>query len=445
MESLKWCGIEIDEGIREGGPFGPYRQSERKDIYVRYADKLVNSGWAYYAFDTPAELDEARKNAGNFSYDSSTRLGLRNSLSLAEKEVKGLLDSGEPYVIRFKFPENNDIVMQDLIRGEVHVNFSTLDDKVLFKSDGLPTYHLANVVDDHLMEISHVIRGEEWLPSLPLHFMLYKALGWADTMPQFAHLPLILKPTGSGKLSKRDGDKLGFPVFPIEYKKPGTEELSSGYRESGYLPEAFINMLALLGWNPGTEQEIFSMEELINIFSLERVGKSGSRFDPEKSRNINQHYIQQCSDAKLSELIETVDQEIGRLVDRDKKVNVIKLVKDRMNLLTDFSDQAYFFFEAPSEYDAKMTKKGWKEGTKERMEKVISLIQSESGDFSAEKLEISIKDWAAKKEIGLGMVMNPLRLALVGAPKGPGVFDIMEVLGSEETVRRINKAIDKLG
>ena len=442
IESLKWCGIEIDEGVLEGGSFGPYRQSERRDIYVRYADELINSGWAYYAFDTPTELEEARKNLDNFSYDSSTRLELRNSLSMAEDEVKKLIDSDEAYVIRFKFPENEEIVMQDLIRGEVRVNSSTLDDKVLFKSDGLPTYHLANVVDDHLMEITQVIRGEEWLPSLPLHVMLYRALAWSDTMPEFAHLPLILKPTGSGKLSKRDGDKLGFPVFPIDYLNPETNETASGYRESGYLPQAFINIIALLGWNPGTEQEIFSMGQLIEAFDLNRVGKSGSRFDPEKSRNINHQYLQQASNDDLSKL---VDRWISESVDQTKKIKTLDLVKERMNLLSDFWDQAYFFFEAPKEYDEKMARKGWKEGTKERMEQVTQLLLGASGDFSAGNLEPVIKNWAAEEEIGLGMVMNPLRLALVGAPKGPGVFDIMEVLGEEETVRRINKAIEKLG
>ena len=496
MEALAWCGIEIDEGIREGGGFGPYRQSERKDVYFKYADQLIESGWAYYAFDTPEELEGKRQEAegknqdkekgqkgGKFSYDFSTRMELRNSLSLPKDEVESLIEAGEPYVIRFKYPENEDVVMQDLIRGEVRVNTSTLDDKVLFKSDGLPTYHLANVVDDHLMEISHVIRGEEWLPSLPLHVMLYKALGWTETKPEFAHLPLILKPTGSGKLSKRDGDKLGFPVFPIEYKNPGSDETASGYRESGYLHEAFINMLALLGWNPGTEQEIFSMDQLIEAFSLERVGKSGSRFDPEKAKNLNHHYIQKKNNESLLSLIESVMQSDSRgfkeiqgksplsyeaernagegpgvrriKVDREIKLKVIRLVKERMNLLTDFWDQAYFFFEAPTEYDAKMVKKGWKEGTMERMKNVIELIegigqmadvenQEKETRFRSQVLELKVKEWAAENEIGLGQVMNPLRLALVGAPKGPGVFDIMEVLGKDETIRRIKQAISVL-
>ena len=484
MESLEWCGIKIDEGVREGGAFGPYRQSERKDIYSRYARQLVESGWAYYAFDTARELEGRRQKAEGiskdeekgeknklFSYDASTRMELKNSLSLPEGEVKSLIESGEPYVIRFKFPGNEDILMKDLIRGEVMVNTSTLDDKVLYKSDGMPTYHLANVVDDHLMQISHVIRGEEWLPSLPLHFMLYKAFGWEDTMPEFAHLPLILKPTGSGKLSKRDGDKLGFPVFPIEYKNPGTGEVSPGYRETGYLHEAFINILALLGWNPGTEQEIFSMDELIESFSLERVGKSGSRFDPEKANNLNHQYIQNCNEERLLNLIEEGIQgdsgefrEIqgkwlkahGSSKDKVFKLKVLSLVKERMNLLTDFWEQAYFFFEAPEDYDEKMARKGWKEQTAELLGEVITLIEGtrheaqgiskdEGSGLKAQDLETNIKAWIEEQGLGMGQVMNPLRLSLVGAPKGPGVFDIMEVLGIEETIRRIQKAIDTLG
>ncbi len=470
IESLDWCGIEIDEGLREGGEFGPYRQSERKEIYAKYADELVKSEWAYYAFDTPAELEGIRQMAegkskdqesgqkgGNFAYDGSTRKELRNSLTLSEEEVQNLLDAGEPYVIRFKFPENEEIVMQDLIRGEVRVNTSTLDDKVLFKSDGMPTYHLANVVDDHLMKISHVIRGEEWLSSLPLHVMLYKAFGWTSTMPQFAHLPLILKPSGNGKLSKRDGDKLGFPVFPIDYTNPETGEISSGYRESGYLPQAFINMLALLGWNPGTEQEMFSMDQLVEAFSLDRVGKSGSRFDPEKAKSLNHSYIQQQNNVELSGLIENAyqvnsgDSGVFRLIQGKEKVfkeKVVGLVKERMSLLTDFWEHAHFFFEAPVEYDEKMVKKGWKEGTGERLIQVIQVIQGDSGDsggFIAEELECRIKKWIEVNELGMGQVMNPLRLALVGVPKGPGVFDIIEVLGKDETIKRIQRAISTLG
>jgi len=453
MESLAWSGIKIDEGIREGGEYGPYRQSERKEIYKEYADRLIESGWAYLAFDTPEELNAWREKGlspKSFSYDGATRMELRNSLSLSDEELAKLISDGVPYVVRFKFPLDEEIVMHDLIRGEVRVNTSTLDDKVLFKSDGMPTYHLANVVDDHLMKISHVIRGEEWLPSMPLHVMLYKAFGWTDTQPEFAHLPLILKPTGNGKLSKRDGDKLGFPVFPINWKNPETGDEASGYRESGYLAEAFVNMLALLGWNPGTEQEIFSMNQLIKAFSLERVGKSGSRFDPEKSKSINHAYIQKLGDSVLGWLLKSGDYEPGvsgnQGLDPEKMTKVVGLVKDRMNFLTDFWDQAYFFFTAPEEYNAKMAKKGWKEGTSEKMRAIIDLVQGrEEEEISAEDYELFIKNWIAENELGMGAVMNPLRLALVGAPKGPGVFDIMEVLGKEEVIKRIERAITTLG
>lgn len=462
MESLAWSGIKIDEGVKEGGEYGPYRQSERKGIYKEYADRLIESGWAYYAFDTAEELEGSRLKAqgsgGKFAYDADTRLGLRNSLTLSENEVKSMIEGGEAYVIRFKFPENEEIVMQDLIRGEVRVNTASLDDKVLFKSDGMPTYHLANVVDDHLMKITHVIRGEEWLPSMPLHVMLYKAFGWTDTQPEFAHLPLIMKPVGKGKLSKRDGDKLGFPVFPINWKNPETGDEASGYRESGYLPEAFINMLALLGWNPGTEQEIFSMDELIQAFSLERVGKSGSRFDPEKSKSLNHAYIQKLGDSVLGRLLGNRDSGTQGLGDSGlgtqiKMKKVVGLVKERMNLLTDFWGQAYFFFEAPTEYDAKMVKKGWKEETGERLIQVIRVIRGIEGSglkaqgsgLTAGDYEEGIKAWIAEEEIEMGLVMNPLRLSLVGAPKGPGVFDIMEVLGKEETTKRIQRAIKVLG
>ncbi len=477
MEALEWCGIEIDEGVREGGEFGPYRQSERKEIYQEFAQKLIEKGWAYYAFDTPEELEawrqedqrpkaedrrpktedpneseDLRVKNWKFSYDGSTRMYLRNSLSLTSGEVERLIGEGVPYVVRFKFPDNEEIVMRDLIRGEVRVNTATLDDKVLFKSDGMPTYHLANVVDDHLMKITHVIRGEEWLPSMPLHVMLYKAFGWTDTQPEFAHLPLILKPTGNGKLSKRDGDKLGFPVFPINWKNQENGDEASGYRESGYLPNAFVNMLALLGWNPGTEQEIFSMDELIEAFSLERVGKSGSRFDPDKSRNINHHYIQLLSGSELCAYVDLVysgDSSVIGLIqgmEEARRIKVCGLVKERMNLLTDFWDQAYFFFEAPETYDEKMVSKGWKEGTGEKLIEGVKVIQGiVDEEFKADVLEEKIKQWIADNEWGMGLIMNPLRMALVGAPKGPGVFDIMEALGKEETIKRIQKAIATLG
>jgi len=483
MESLAWCGIEIDEGVREGGEFGPYRQSERKELYKDYVDQLVETGWAYYAFDTPEELEDWRDQdlrprtedlnqdedlslkSWKFSYDGSTRMYLKNSLRLTADEVDQLINDGVPYVVRFKFPDDEEIVMQDLIRGEVRVNSATVDDKVLFKSDGMPTYHLANVVDDHLMKISHVIRGEEWLPSLPLHFMLYRAFGWTDTMPQFAHLPLILKPAGNGKLSKRDGDKLGFPVFPINWQPADSDEVYSGYRESGYLPDAFVNLLALLGWNPGTEQEIFSMDELIETFSLERVGKSGSRFDPEKAKSINHTYIQDCRDEELADMLETGDwgsRETGKQGIREsgnqgKMKKVVGLVKERMHFLTDFGGQASFFFERPETYDPKMTKKAWKENTTSYLLELNSLLKTEdpvsekseislkTKAFRSEVLENEIKSWINEKELGMGQIMQPLRLALVGAPMGPAVFDIMEVLGREETVARIEQAIEKLG
>ncbi|MCD4731614.1 MAG: glutamate--tRNA ligase, partial [Bacteroidales bacterium] len=368
LESLNWCGIKFDEGIHKGGPYGPYKQSERKDKYKVYAEKLVKSGNAYFAFDTPEYLESLRKRleqekALNTSYSSFCRMDMANSLTLTNQEVQSKIDSGVPYVIRFKMPENEEVRFTDIIRGEVVVNTSTLDDKVLFKSDGMPTYHLANIVDDYLMKISHVIRGEEWLPSLPLHVLLYTALGWKDSMPEFAHMPLTLKPDGKGKLSKRDGDRLGFPVFPLEWKNPQTGEISSGYRESGYFPEAFINILAFLGWNPGTEQEIFSMAELIQTFSLERVGKAGSRFDPEKARWYNHQYLINRSNDELAQLYQPILKEKGFSANDDFVAKLVELIKERANFVKDFWEQSFYFFEAPVEYDAKMIKKGWKVNT----------------------------------------------------------------------------------
>ena len=477
MESLEWCGIQVDEGVREGGEYGPYRQSDRKEIYRQYADQLIASGWAYYAFDTAEELegrraggqegrktgrqegrkagrqegkdeDKSDKNQGAFAYDSSTRMGLRNSLVLSEEEVRGLLVGGVPYVIRFKMPANEEIVMQDLIRGEVKVDSNTLDDKVLFKSDGMPTYHLANVVDDHLMKISHVIRGEEWLPSLPLHVMLYVAFGWTDTMPQFAHLPLILKPSGNGKLSKRDGDKLGFPVFPINWTVPDTEEVYSGYREAGYFPDAFVNILALLGWNDGTDQELYSMEELIEAFSLERVGKSGSRFDPDKATWFNHQYLVSRSDEEIAEeFLMTNDERRMKngVWSRECVVKIMSLVKERVDFVKDLWDQAYFFFEAPTEYDEQAVKKRWKEDTPAMLRGVIEVLNAGRGEPSAGELEVLVKGYVADHELNMGVVMNALRLCLVGKPMGPGVFDIISIIGIEETVRRLNHAIDSIG
>jgi glutamyl-tRNA synthetase len=463
MESLEWCGIKIDEGIREGGKFGPYRQSDRKSLYKQYCDQLLESGWAYVAFDTPEELEGRRQKAegknqeeetgdkeqGAFAYDSGTRMSLRNSLALSKEEVQRLLDEGAPYVIRFRMPENHEIVMHDLIRGEVRVNTNTLDDKVLFKSDGMPTYHLANVVDDHLMEITHVIRGEEWLPSLPLHVMLYKGFGWTDTMPQFAHLPLILKPSGNGKLSKRDGDKLGFPVFPINWTNPDNGEIYSGYREAGYFPEAFVNILALLGWNDGTDQEIYSMDQLIQAFTLERVGKSGSRFDPDKAKWFNHQYMLMKSDEEIAQLWAQGHKGTGALGENfDKLVRVVSLIKERAEFVKDLWSQAWFFFEAPSTYDEGTIKKRWTMEVPSLLGEIIQLLEPlcpcAPVPPSAGELENLVKSYIAAKGHNTGTVMNILRLCLVGAPMGPGVFDIMALLGPEEVVNRIRLAMDKI-
>ena len=449
LESLEWCGIEFDEGIHKGGPYGPYKQSERKHLYKKYADTLVQSGNAYYAFDTPAELEGLRKKleaekAVNTSYSSFCRMDMVNSLTLTDEEVQSKIDTGEPYVIRFKMPENELVKFHDIIRGDVEVNTSTLDDKVLFKSDGMPTYHLANIVDDHLMEISHVIRGEEWLPSLPLHVLLYKAFEWEDSMPEFAHMPLTLKPDGKGKLSKRDGDRLGFPVFPLEWKNPQTGEISSGYRESGYFQEAFINILVFLGWNPGTEQEIFSMEELIEAFSLERVGKAGSRFDPEKAKWYNHQYLVKKSNKKLTKLYQPILNEKGISADDKYVVKIVGLIKERANFVKDFWDQSYFFFEVPVTYDEKMIKKRWKENTVgillaflEEFEKFEEIVHK--------NMEMIVHSFLEKQKIGMGQLMMPLRLVLVGSGKGPGVIEIMELLGKKEVINRIQTGIDKIG
>ncbi|MEZ5198237.1 MAG: glutamate--tRNA ligase [Bacteroidales bacterium] len=444
LESLNWCGIEFDEGVHKGGPYGPYKQSDRKAHYEEYAKKLISSGHAYYAFDTPEELEALRKKletekALNTSYGPHCRSEMDNSLTLNEKKVNQKISSGEPYVIRFKMPENEDVNFTDIIRGDVVVNTSTLDDKVLFKSDGMPTYHLANIVDDYLMKISHVIRGEEWLPSLPLHVLLYKALGWENEMPQFAHMPLTLKPDGKGKLSKRDGDRLGFPVFPLEWKNPQTGEISSGYRESGYFPEAFINILAFLGWNPGTEQEIFSMEELIQTFSLERVGKAGSRFDPEKAKWYNHQYLIEKDNLELAELYQPILKEKGIIKNIQFVERVVGLIKERANFVQEFWDQSSFFFEAPMEYDAKMISKGWKENTTEILKAFLSKSE-DLEEYTFDNIELAVKSVLEEKGIGMGQLMMPLRLVLVGSGKGPGVIEIMEFLGKEEVKRRIEKA-----
>lgn len=446
-ESLRWCGIRIDEGVVEGGKHAPYRQSERKAIYKQYADQLIASGNAYYAFDTPESLDELRKNAevkGEiFTYNFQIRNQLKTSLVLSKEEVQSRITRGDQWVIRFKMPEKEEVKMHDLIRGDVVVNTSTLDDKVLFKSfDMLPTYHLANVTDDYLMEISHVIRGEEWLPSLPLHVLLYRALGWTESMPQFAHLPLLLKPTGNGKLSKRDGDKMGFPVFPLLWKS-SEGDTSRGYREDGYFPEAFVNLLALLGWNSGTEQEIFSMDELINLFSLERVNKSGARFDPEKTKWFNHQYLIQKSNSELAKLFILNLKEKGIDADSAKVEKVVGLVKERVNFVHEIWDQSYFFFTSPESYDEATVKKAWSAETPELMKKILGFISSIE-TFNAPDIEHQLKDYINTNNFGMGKVMNALRLSLVGASKGPGVADICEVIGKEETIRRINKAISSI-
>lgn len=447
IESLKWCGITPDEGVDFGGEFGPYRQSERKEIYKKYADQLIEAGWAYYAFDTPEELDAVRKaaeeNKSVFTYNTETRVGLNNSLTFTDDETKLRIESGQPYVIRFKMPVNEVVSNNDAIRGVVSFNTTDLDDKVLFKSDGLPTYHLANVVDDYLMQISHVIRGEEWLPSLPLHVLLYKALGWENEMPVFAHLPLILKPVGKGKLSKRDGDKLGFPVFPLEWKDPKSGEVSTGYREDGYQPDAFINMLAFLGWNPGTDQEIFSLEELIEVFSLERVGKSGSKFDPEKTKWFNQHYVQKLSNEALAKAFMPVLNEKGFSADIDLAANVIGMVKDRISFVKEIWEQVDFFFEAPAEFDAKTAKKRWKGEIPVKMGELIDVL-SGIEDYTSENTETVVKEWIQEKEYSMGAIMNAFRLAIVGAGRGPHLFDIISIIGKDETVTRLKKAIDTI-
>jgi glutamyl-tRNA synthetase len=441
-ESLAWCGIEVDEGVIEGGDYGPYRQSERKEIYKKFVEELIKKGWAYYAFDTPEELESLRttyeSHGEKFMYNSSVRASLKNSISLDSEKTNFILESGMPYVVRFKMPLDKDIKMKDLIRGDVTVNSSTQDDKILFKSDGMPTYHLANIIDDHMMEISHVIRGEEWLPSLPLHAMLYRAFGWKE--PAFAHLPLLLKPTGKGKLSKRDGDKMGFPVFPL-YWKYG--ETATGYREEGYFPEAFVNMLALLGWNPGTEQEIFSMDELISQFSIERVSKSGARFDPGKARWFNHQYLQQRPESALAVEFGKYLQEKGIEVRPEKLTDLVSMVKERADFVRDIWIQTDFFFIAPTEYDEKVVKKRWKEDTPGTISELISLLEG-IDNFSSGSTENTVKGWIADKELNMGAVMNVFRLLIVGESRGPHLFDIIAWLGKEETLVRLKKGLTAL-
>ena len=446
-ESLAWLGIKIDEGVSEGGAYGPYKQSERRDIYREHVKMLLDNGMAYIAFDTPEELDAKRQEVANFQYDASTRLSMRNSLSLSKEEVDQLIANGEKYVVRFKIEPGRDVVVNDLIRGKVTINSSVLDDKVLYKSaDDLPTYHLANIVDDHLMLVSHVIRGEEWLPSAPLHVLLYEAFGWADTMPAFVHLPLLLKPDGKGKLSKRDGDRLGFPVFPLEWHDPKSGEVSSGYRESGYLPEAVVNFLALLGWNPGDDTEIMSMEELVAKFSLDHCSKSGAKFDFEKGKWFNHKYIQEVADAELAEMFKPILKENGVNVEdySDEFITrVVAMVKDRVNFVRDLWDVTRFFFVAPTEYEEKAVKKRWKEDSPAVMAELVEVLQGLE-DFSCAAAEPAVLGWITDKGYHMGNVMNAFRLTVVGECKGPHMFDITELIGKEETVKRVLAGVENI-
>ena len=473
IQSLSWLGITFDEGPHVGGKYGPYRQSERKAIYKLYVDQLLENHLAYIAFDTPEELEAKRNEIPNFQYDASTRLSMRNSLTLSPEEVQSLLESGQPYTVRIRIEPGQIIHVRDLIRGDITVNSSIIDDKVLFKSsDGLPTYHLANIVDDHLMEITHVIRGEEWLPSAPLHVILYRYLGWEDTQPAFAHLPLLLKPEGNGKLSKRDGDRLGFPVFPMQWCDPKTGETFSGYREAGYLPEALLNFLALLGWNPGDDREILSMEEFVDLFSLEKCSKNGAKFDYKKGEWFNRQYIQMKSDVELAELfldslahqepapfhieLPSVTPTFDNLIfyeiaqkayeDTDffnKVVKIVSLVKTRINYIQELWEQLSFFFIAPESYDEKTVAKRWKEDSPEKMQALISVLQT-IDDFSATNTEPLVMSWIERNGYSTGAIMNAFRLALVGESKGPHIFEITEIIGKEETIKRLEKCITLL-
>ena len=441
LESFQWLGITFDEGVSFGGDHGPYRQSERRDIYKKYVKQLLDNGKAYMAFDTPEELEQARNATPNFQYDAKTRMSMRNSLSLPQEEVQKLLNEGKQYVVRFLINPGEEIVVNDLIRGVVRIKSDILDDKVLYKSaDELPTYHLANIVDDHLMEVTHVIRGEEWLPSAPLHVLLYRAFGWQDTMPQFAHLPLLLKPEGQGKLSKRDGDRLGFPVFPLEWHDPKTGEVSSGFREAGYFPEAVVNFLALLGWNPGTEQELFTMDELIKAFDISRCSKAGAKFDYKKGIWFNHEYILKKTPAEVAKIFAPIVANNGVDTTMDRVETVCRLMKDRVNFIHEMWDLCSFFFIAPLTYDEKTVRKRWKENSPEVMAELGDVL-SGIDDFSVEGQEPVVMAWIESKGYKLGDVMNAFRLCLVGEGKGPGMFDISAFLGKEETIRRINKAI----
>ncbi|WP_417884612.1 glutamate--tRNA ligase [Zunongwangia sp.] len=442
IDSLNWCNIPYDEGPGKEKDCGPYRQSERKNLYKEYADQLIESGNAYYAFDTAESLDAHRKEheaeGKTFIYNWHNREKLKNSLALSSEEVAKRIEKGEHYVIRFKAPKDEILHTVDEIRGEMEIDTSILDDKVLYKSDGMPTYHLANIVDDHLMKITHVIRGEEWLPSLALHVLLYRSLGWES--PKFAHLPLILKPKGKGKLSKRDGDKLGFPVFPLEWKDPNSGEIASGYREDGYFPEAVTNMLAFLGWNPGTEQEFFTIEELTEVFDLKRVHKAGAKFDPEKTKWFQQHYLQESDNSYIaSEFLKILKtKNIDATLEYTK--HVVDLVKERAIFIEDIWEQGFYFFVNPTSYDPKNTKKAWKETTNELMKELISVLKNIE-DFKADKVSEEVKNWIKSKEIGFGKVMQPLRISLVGSLQGVDIFQIAEAIGKDKTIYRIENAI----
>ena len=448
IESLEWCGIRFDEGIIEGGPYGPYQQSDRKGSYAQYAFALVERGYAYFAFDTSEELEQMRKRQEESKtsltgYNHKSRKEMKNSLTISDEELKQKIHNGDAYVVRIKMPENEEIKFYDEIRKEISVNSNTLDDKVIYKSDGMPTYHLANVVDDHLMKISHVIRGEEWLPSLPLHVLLYRYLGWEETMPKFAHLPLLLKPDGKGKLSKRDGERLGFPVFPLKWTDPQTGSISHGYREDGYYADAFTNMLALLGWNPGTEQELFTMEEMIKAFSLDRVGKSGSKFDPDKAKWFNHQYLMTKTNEQLArEYLEDL-QEKGFKMGYDKLVKIVALIKERANFIKDFWEHSWFFFSAPQAFDEKIVRKRWKENSSELLENILVLLEG-TEDFQKDKLEFYVKEYIEKNKFPMGQIMTGMRICLVGSGMGPDLFAIMDVLGKEETIERVRKGIDSI-
>ena len=445
LESFRWLGIKFDEGVSFGGNYGPYRQSERRDIYKQYVKVLLDSGKAYMAFDTPEELEAKRAEIENFQYDASTRMSMRNSLSMSAEDVQTLLDAGHQYVVRFKVEPGEKVVVDDIIRGLVTIDSSILDDKVLYKSaDELPTYHLANIVDDHLMEISHVIRGEEWLPSAPLHVLLYRAFGWEDTMPKFAHLSLLLKPEGNGKLSKRDGDRLGFPVFPLEWHDPKSGAISSGFRESDYLPEAVINFLALLGWNPGDDIEMMSMDDLIAKFDLSKCSKAGARFDYKKMVWFNHEYILKKSDREIAEIFMPVVESHGVNTTIEHLEKIVFLMKGRVNFVHELWDACSFYFVAPTEYDEKTAKKRWKEDSAAKMTELADLLES-LDDFSIENQDAKVHEWIEAKGYGMGEIMNAFRLALVGEGKGPQMFDISGLIGKEETLARLRRAVNVLG